>query len=98
MAPSGELGDGRGLFQPSHGSAPQLAGKNVANPAAMILSAAMMFEWFGTQHDDPQASKAASQIELAVQEVLKAGTKLTADLGGQGSTTDFAEAVIVALG
>jgi 3-isopropylmalate dehydrogenase len=97
LAPSAELGEQHGLFQPSHGTAPQLAGKNVANPLAMILSAAMMFEWLGHRHDDPAALAASRQINAAVEKVLTAGRSLPADLGGKASTSEVAQAVIKAL-
>ena len=94
LAPSAEIGQRHGLFQPSHGTAPQLAGKNVANPLAMILSAAMMFEWFADRHDDPRARSVAERIRAAVERVLAGGRHLPADLGGQTGTHGVAEAVI----
>jgi 3-isopropylmalate dehydrogenase len=54
MAPSGDIGDEHGLFQPAHGTAPDIAGKGLANPTAMILSAAMMLDWLGERHRVPQ--------------------------------------------
>ncbi|MCA9128965.1 MAG: isocitrate/isopropylmalate dehydrogenase family protein [Planctomycetales bacterium] len=97
LAPSAELGDEHGLFQPSHGSAPQLAGKNVANPLATILSAGMMLDWLGQRHADGEAQDAACAIEAAVVETLQAGAIRTADLGGKSSTTEVAEAVAAAV-
>jgi 3-isopropylmalate dehydrogenase len=97
LAPSAEIGDEHGLFQPSHGSAPQLAGKNIANPLAMILSAGMMFDWLAEKHDDAASAEAAQRIERAVQHVLRDGRQLTPDLGGHSSTSDVADAVIAAL-
>lgn len=86
LAPSAEIGDDHALFQPSHGSAPQLAGKNVANPIATILSAAMMFDWLAERHQDRGSRQAAERMEAAVKKVLAAGRALTADLGGRAST------------
>jgi 3-isopropylmalate dehydrogenase len=97
LGPSGEIGDDHALFQPSHGTAPQLAGKNVANPLAMILSAAMMLDWLAERHRDEAAGRAAVLIEQAVARVLAAGQTLTADLGGRASTTDVAAAVTAEL-
>lgn len=97
LAPSAEIGDKLGLFQPSHGSAPSLAGKNVANPLAMILSVAMMFDWLADQHDDDAARQAGLAIETAVARVLTEGHCLTADLGGSASTSDVGSAVIKSL-
>ena len=93
MAPSAEIGDEHAMFQPSHGSAPQLAGKNVANPIATILSAAMMFDWLGQRHQDSSARQAAERIQRAVERVLAAGRALTADLGGTASTSQVADAI-----
>lgn len=97
LAPSGEIGDRHALFQPTHGTAPQLAGKNVANPLAMILSAAMMLEWLGDRHDDAAARQAAARIERGVARVLADGKPLTADVGGSATTTDVTNAVLAAV-
>lgn len=97
MAPSAEVGDRHGLFQPSHGSAPTLAGKNIANPIAMILSVAMMFDWLAETHSDEAARTACQTIEQAVERVLAEGKCLTVDLGGTAGTTELAHAVIDAL-
>jgi 3-isopropylmalate dehydrogenase len=85
------------LFQPSHGTAPQLAGKDVANPLAMILSAAMMLDWLGERHGDNAAAAAAARIEAAAAWVLKQGETLTPDLGGKAGTKAVGEAVVRAL-
>ncbi|MCD0460439.1 isocitrate/isopropylmalate dehydrogenase family protein [Roseiconus lacunae] len=97
LGPSAEIGEQHALFQPSHGSAPQLAGKNVANPLATILSAAMMLDWLGHRHDDDNAKQAAQTIEHAVMTVLKERDVRTADLGGTSSTEDVANAVADAI-
>ncbi len=97
LGPSGEIGDQHALFQPSHGTAPQLAGKNVANPLAMILSAAMMLDWLSERHGDPAAGQAAVAIERAVCRVLATSKTLTADLGGNATTSEMADAVIANL-
>lgn len=89
MAPSGDIGDQAAVFQPSHGSAPDIAGKGVANPIAMILSAAMMLEWF----DHPQTIQAAEAIREAVGQVLKVAENRTPDMGGHKTTTEMAESV-----
>ena len=93
LGPSGEIGEDHALFQPSHGTAPQLAGKNVANPLATILSAAMMLDWLGDRHDDAACLDAAVAVESAVAQILADGEVLTPDLGGSASTTDVAQAV-----
>ncbi len=93
LGPSAEIGDEHGLFQPSHGTAPQLAGQNVANPLATILSAAMMLDWLGDKHRDAACLQAAVTLEAAVARLLKEGQTLTPDLGGTAGTTEVAAAV-----
>jgi len=97
MAPSGDIGDGHGLFQPSHGTAPSIAGRNIANPLAAILSAGMMLDWLGERHGDAQATDAAARIERAVANMLREGNGKTADIGGTSRTSDVGDAVIGAL-
>jgi 3-isopropylmalate dehydrogenase len=93
LAPSAELGDRHALFQPSHGTAPQLAGKDLANPLAMILSAGMMLDWLGETRTDPAAAAAGRLIESAVARVLAEGSVRTPDLGGTAGTRAVGEAV-----
>jgi isocitrate dehydrogenase (NAD+) len=90
LAPSGNIGDGAAIFEAVHGSAPDIAGKNIANPTACILSGIMLLRYLG-EHE------AASKIDKAIAIVLKEGKKTTADLGGTASTTEFADAVIEAI-
>ncbi len=93
IAPSAEIGDRHGLFQPIHGSAPDIAGKGIANPIAAILSAAMMFEWLGEKHQDEEASQVGGKIRQAVEFVLAQGKQRTPDLGGKGKTHDLGNAI-----
>ncbi len=97
LGPSAEIGEQHALFQPAHGSAPLLAGKNVANPLAMILSGAMMLDWLGERKADAATLAAARRIEAAVAQVLVEKQHLTPDLGGTGGTDGVARAVIAAL-
>lgn len=97
LGPSGEIGENNALFQPSHGTAPQLAGKNVANPMATMLSAAMMLDWLGDKNEDPVCLAAGKALENAVAAVLAEGQCLTPDLGGSASTSEVAQAVCDAL-
>jgi 3-isopropylmalate dehydrogenase len=97
MAPSAEIGEEHALFQPSHGTAPQIAGQNMANPLAMILSAAMMLDWLGEKHNDRVCRNAAVTLEDAVARVLSDEKIRTSDMGGQASTTEMANAVADAL-
>src|SRR5271169_1060124 len=66
MAPSADIGDTHAVFQPCHGTAPDIMGQGLANPSGMILSAAMMLDWLADKHDHPPAAKAARRIETAV--------------------------------
>lgn len=96
IAPSADVSLTHGVFQPSHGSAPDIAGQGVANPTAMILSAAMMLEWLGERHDDERCAQAAQAIQNAVESALASGIR-TRDLGGTAGTQDLLDAVITAL-
>src|SRR5690606_8845944 len=59
MAPSADIGDHHAVFQPAHGTAPDIAGKGIANPSAMLLSAAVMLEWLAERHTDPALADGA---------------------------------------
>ena len=93
MAPSGDIGDTHALFQPAHGSAPDIAGKGIANPIATILSLAMMLEWL--QVDELRVC--AERIRAAVERVMSDSENGTPDLGGNRSTRQLTDAVIAAL-
>ena len=97
LGPSGEIGDEHALFQPSHGTAPDIAGQNIANPLATILSAAMMLDWLGERHEDADCTNAAAAIEHAVASVLAEGVVRTPDLGGTATTSEVATAVAGAI-
>lgn len=87
IAPSGCYGDGKAYFESVHGSAPDIAGKSIANPTATILSAAMMLDYLGLPNE-------AAALERAVAAVFRKGAALTRDQGGNATTTEFAEAVL----
>ena len=93
MAPSADIGLRHAVFQPCHGSAPDIAGKDVANPFAMMLSGAMMLDWLGTKHELHEMNAHASQIRSAIDVLVENRTTLTADLGGQATTAQVAQAV-----
>jgi 3-isopropylmalate dehydrogenase len=97
MAPSGDVGDRYALFQPCHGSAPDIAGKGIANPIAAILSAALMCRWLGLQHGDAAVIAAADRIDAAVARALTDSRAHTRDIGGTASTRRCADTVIEAL-
>ena len=96
VAPSADVSLTHGVFQPSHGSAPDIAGKGVANPVAMILSAAMMLEWLGERRGDERCTRAARAIQGAVESSLAKGPRAR-DLGGTAGTKEVVNAVIGAL-
>ena len=97
LAPSADIGDGVAVFQPCHGTAPDIAGQGRANPIAMILSGAMMLDWLAGEKGDARLGQGARLIEDAVGRVLADGTALTGDLGGTAGTQECADAVIAAL-
>lgn len=87
MAPSGDIGTKCAVFQPSHGTAPDIAGQGKANPIGTILSAAMMLEWLGEK-------ETADCIENAVRQTLADPTNRAADLHGSKTTNELTEIVI----
>lgn len=93
MAPAANIGDKFALFEPVHGAAFDIAGKQVANPSSFILSAKMMFEWLGMKNNDKSCYDIAKKIEDAVYGIVKEGIK-TKDIGGNKSTREFTEGVI----
>ena len=92
-APSADIGDKHAVFQPCHGSAPDIAGKGLANPTAMFLSGAMMLDWLADKHDDNNARRAAKLIEHAVDKAFAPGTLVTTELGGTAGLADVTQAV-----
>jgi 3-isopropylmalate dehydrogenase len=97
MAPSADIGDQYAVFQPSHGTAPDIAGKGIANPSAMFLSVAMMLEWLSLRHQDPVLLKGARMIEQALEKAFREGDVLPYDFGGRSDTEAVALAVIARL-
>jgi isocitrate dehydrogenase (NAD+) len=87
LAPAANIGEEVSIFEPVHGSAPDLAGKKTANPTSMILSAVLMLRQIGEL-------EAAERIEEALAAVLKAGLYTTPDLGGRSSTFEMADAIL----
>ncbi len=87
LAPSGNLGDENALFEPVHGSAPDIAGKGIANPCSMILSTAMMLDYLGEK-------ETALKINKAVENIVAKGKVLTPDLGGKAKTIEMTEAIV----
>lgn len=97
MSAAGEVGDKHGYFQASHGTAPDIAGKGVANPIATILSAAYMLEWLAGEHGDAYLADAADRIRRATSAALVSGAGRTQDIGGTARTQDCRDAIVDAL-
>jgi 3-isopropylmalate dehydrogenase len=97
VAPSADIGLEHAVFQPCHGSAPDIAGQNIANPLAMILSAAMMLDWLALRHGNSAMAADGASLRNAVEAVIAEGSVLTRDLGGDASTADAAGAVLAAV-
>jgi 3-isopropylmalate dehydrogenase len=90
MAPSADIGDRHAVFQPSHGSAPDIAGQGLANPIATILSVALMLDWLGTE----ETKRGAAMIRRAVETALSNPDHRTADLGGCLSTRAMGDRIL----
>ncbi|TCN28694.1 isocitrate/isopropylmalate dehydrogenase family protein [Sinorhizobium americanum] len=97
MAPSADIGDTHGLFQPAHGTAPDIAGKGVANPGAMFLSGAMMLDWLAVKHGDQRLADAAGLIEAAVEHTLSTKITVPMEYGGSANCAEMTRSVIGAL-
>lgn len=93
MAPAANIGESFALFEPVHGAAFDIAGKQAANPSSFILSAKMMFEWLGMKNKDQKCFDVAKKLEDAVYGVVKDGIK-TKDIGGDKTTAEFTQYVI----
>ncbi len=93
LSPSANLGDEKALFEPVHGAAFDIAGKNLANPIATMLAAAMMLEWLESKKGLENGIRASKDLVRAIEDTLRAGLK-TRDLGGDLGTKEFALEVI----
>jgi 3-isopropylmalate dehydrogenase len=91
------VGDGLCVAQAQHGSAPDIAGRNIANPTSLILSASMLLRWLGQRHDHQQFLDAAQLVDAAVDQVLDVPASRTRDVGGSQDTDHFCASVIAAL-
>jgi 3-isopropylmalate dehydrogenase len=94
MAPSADIGDQYAVFQPAHGTAPDIAGKGIANPSAMLLSTAMMLEWLAEKHQDETLRDGARVIEQGLAKAFQQHAVLPFDFGGKSNTKDITRAVI----
>lgn len=97
LAPGLCVGERQAMAQATHGSAPDSAGRNIANPYAMIMSGEMLLAWLGRKRNEPKATAAAARIEAAVKRVIAEGRHLTRDLGGGASTTEMGDAIAAAV-
>jgi len=97
MAPSGDVGDRHALFQPAHGSAPDIAGTGKANPTAMFLSAVMMLEWLAERHGRPACGAAADMLRSAVERPFQQRRVTPFEFGGSSGTAEITRAVLDAL-
>ena len=97
MAPSINASDTKAMAQAAHGAAPDIAGRGIANPVAMISSSAMLLRWLADHHDLAELRAAAMSSEEAVRGALDDGV-LTADLGGTATTEEFSDAVVARMG
>ena len=97
MAPSADIGTRHAVFQPCHGTAPDIAGRGLANPTAMFLSAAMMLDWLGRRHGVPACVRAGGAFVRAVEEAYADGTLVTAEHGGTAGTEAVTERVAACL-
>ncbi|MFE7977488.1 isocitrate/isopropylmalate dehydrogenase family protein [Streptomyces shenzhenensis] len=96
IAPSLNASQDRAMAQAAHGSAPDIAGQDLANPVAMILSTSMLLEWLGARHEDEALVRAAQLIEEGVASTLARGIS-TRDMGGSAGCREFAKAVVASI-
>jgi 3-isopropylmalate dehydrogenase len=92
MAPAANIGDNFALFEPVHGAAFDIAGKNIANPSSFLLSIKMMFDWLGAKHNDSKCFEVGQKLESTIFDLVKSGVK-TKDIGGDASTLEFTKQI-----
>src|SRR3984893_6145820 len=97
LAPGLCVGERQAMAQATHGSAPDIAGRHIANPYAMIMSGQMLLAWLGRKRNEPKARAAADRIQAPAKTGLAERKHLTRDLGGQSSTTDMGDAIAAAV-
>jgi len=93
LAPGLCVGERQAMAQATHGSAPDIAGRNIANPYAMIMSGQMLLAWLGRRHNEPRATEAAQRIQNAMTSLFQEARHLTRDLGGSASTQEMGDAI-----
>lgn len=93
LGPSINTNENQCMAQAAHGSAPDIAGQNIANPVGLMLSAVMMLDWLATKHEDERLREASELMEASILQVMKNET-VTPDMGGNETTTSFTELII----
>src|SRR5262249_11807602 len=97
LAPGLCVGERQAMAQATHGSAPDIAGRNIANPYAMIVSGGMLLGWLGRKRGEPKAVEASGLIAAAVEKIGRDARHLTRALGGSASTQAMGEAIAAAV-
>jgi 3-isopropylmalate dehydrogenase len=97
MAPGLNIGDQLAMAQATHGSAPDIADRHIANPSAEILSGKLLLEWLSARFARPELAEAAHLVEAAVIEALRRGEHLTPDLGGGSTTAEMGNEILAAV-
>jgi len=92
MAPAANIGDSFALFEPVHGAAFDIAGRNIANPSSFLLSIKMMFDWLGAKHNDSKCIEVGAKLESTIFDLVKTGVK-TKDIGGDMTTSEFTKQI-----
>ncbi|WP_053979542.1 isocitrate/isopropylmalate dehydrogenase family protein [Marinagarivorans algicola] len=98
FAPSADIGEQHAVFQPCHGSAPDIVGQGIANPVGMILSAAMMLQWLAERYSYPDLYAASVRLEAAVNDAFVSGHLIPVSLGGTATMQDIYSAISAKLG
>lgn len=93
MAPAANIGDNFALFEPVHGAAFDIAGRNIANPSSFLLSITMMLDWLGVKNGDKKCFEVAKKLETTIYDIVKKGTK-TKDIGGDKTTQEFTKEIV----
>ena len=97
LAPGLCIGERQAMAQATHGSAPDIAGRGIANPYAMIASGQMLMAFLGRKHNEPKATAAANYMQAAIDKVVVEAKHLTGDLGGKASTREMGDAIAAAV-
>jgi len=92
MAPAANIGDNFALFEPVHGAAFDIAGKNIANPSSFLLSIKMMLDWLGAKNNDTKCFEVGKKLESVIFDLVKDGIK-TRDIGGDKTTEEFTKEI-----